>query len=202
VSEYETYSVWIGLGGIIVTFLAVVVAIWGERLRQSFSSPKLRISLESPALTSCNDGHQGWYYILCVKNERSSSPATNVQVLLTRVLKPTPEGAWEEQKFSGPVPVMWRWPQIQPPYETVGPDKWATFGYVIANTQDLVLQLYFRPNNLPPSISPNDATRLEFCAVSDTGRSKPIVVQVNWDGGWAEDADEMHSHLTVQSVPA
>jgi hypothetical protein len=202
VTEYETYSVWIALGGIIVTFLAVVVAIWGERLRQLLSSPKLRLSLDSPALTSRNDGHQGWYYILRVDNERSSSPATNVQVLLTRVLKQTPDGDWEDQTFSGPVPVMWRWPEIQPPYETVGPDKWATFGYVIANTQRLVLQFYFSPNNLTASIPPDEPTRLEFCAVSDTGRSKPLLVQVDWDGGWAEDAVEMHNHLTVQSVPA
>jgi hypothetical protein len=93
-TDYEKYSLWIGFGGVVVTFAAVVVAIWGERIRQHFTRPKLALSLDEPSLTSVTDGRQGWYYLLCVSNQRSSSPALNVRVLLTRIHKKGPDGCW------------------------------------------------------------------------------------------------------------
>ena len=96
---FEKYSLWIGFGGVLVTFLAVIVAIWGERIRQHWSMPKLVLFLNEPALTVTNSGIKGWYYILSVKNTRRSTPTQNVRILLSEMFKKGPDGAWQEKKI-------------------------------------------------------------------------------------------------------
>jgi hypothetical protein len=118
--------------------------------------PKLTIALDCPSLTTAKDEHganprDGWYFQLRVENTRPFYPAVNVQVLLTRVFKRGPDGFWQEQQFSDPVPVTWRWPYHQPMYETIGAyHKHATFGYVLEDSRALRLQLYFCPNGAFP----------------------------------------------------
>jgi hypothetical protein len=201
-TDFEKYSLWIGFGGVLATFAAVVVAIWGERIRQTWSSPKLTITLDEPSLTTTNDGRKGWYYLLCVKNERQSSPALNVRVLLTRVFKKGPDGSWQEQRFSGPTQVTWRWADLMPLYTTVGPEERATFGFLLQGSQAFELRLYSSPNNLRGDVPKGDPTRLEFRAVSDTVRSAAITVEVEWDGKWVEGRAEMQGHLVVKQVIA
>lgn len=201
-TDFEKYSLWIKLGGVLATLAAVVVAIWGERIRQHFASPKLTITLDEPSLTTTNDGRMGWYYLLCVKNERQSAPALNVRVLLMRVFKRGPDDSWQEQRFSGPTQVTWRWPDIMPLYATVGPPERATFGFLLQDSQAFGLQLYFPPNNLRGDVPKGEPTRFEFRAVSDTVRSETITLEVAWDGTWAEGRAEMQRHLVVKQVTA
>jgi len=199
-TDYEKYSLLIGIGSVAATFSAVVVAIWGERIRQRWASPKLRISLDEPSLTTTNDGRKGWYYRLCVKNERQSSPAVNVRVLLTRVWKKGPDGSWQEQRFSGPTQVTWQWPELMPLYATVGPEERATFGFLLQDSQGFELRPYSRPNNLQGIVVKGEQTRFEFKAVSDAVESKAIVVEVVWDGIWVDSPAEMRKHLIVKQV--
>jgi hypothetical protein len=201
-TDFEKYSLWISFGGVLATLAAVVVAIWGERIRQHLASPKLTITLDKPSLTKTNDGRKGWYYLLCVKNERQSSPALNVRVLLTRVFKKGPDGSWQEQRFSGPTQVMWRWPAIMPLYATVGPEERATFGFLLQGSQAFGLQVYYPPNNLQTDVLMGEPTRLEFRAVSDTVQSGVLTIEVAWDGTWGEGRAEMEGHLVVKQVTA
>jgi hypothetical protein len=98
--DFELYSLIINGIGVLVTLAVVVVAIWGEKLRQLWTKPKLQIVLEEPAFNVTQNGIRGWYYILRVRNERLSSPANNVRVLLTNIYKRAPNGSWQEVKFS------------------------------------------------------------------------------------------------------
>ena len=93
-TEYECYSLWINAIGIFVAIIVVIVAIFGERIRQLWSSPKLRISMTDPALTSTNNRTKGWYYLIRVTNERLDCPAEDVSLRLLKVYKKTPEGRW------------------------------------------------------------------------------------------------------------
>jgi hypothetical protein len=116
--------------------------------------------------------------------------------------KKGPDGSWKEQKFSGPTQVMWRWPQFSPLYTTVGPEEISTFGSLLENATSFELQLYWCPNNLQSTIPSKEPTRLTFKAVSDTGESKPLIIDVAWDGIWAEGREEMKDHLVVKEVLA
>jgi hypothetical protein len=196
-SEYEKYSLIISAAGVLTAIAVVVVAIWGEWFRQLLTKPKLILKFENPSFNVTTNGIKGWYYILRVKNKRSSSPAKNVRILLTNIYKKGPGGSWREVTFSGPVHVTWRWPQITPFHTTVGPDEFSTFGHLLENSKGFVLTLIGPPNNLQPLIPPNDPTRLVYKAVSDTAESNPISIEMVWNGQWDADSAKMENNLTI-----
>jgi hypothetical protein len=187
-TPFEQQSIIVGIAGALATFLAVLVALFGERLRQRWSAPKLRIELFEPAITTTNAGVKGWYYLLRVSNQRRTSPAANVRVLLTKIERKAPDGTWVEEPFSGPVQVTWRWPDLMAPYQTVGPSQIATFACVHQNDQEISLRLYWHPNNMRRGIAPSATVRLSFIAASDVAESAVLPVEVAWDGKWNEDA--------------
>jgi hypothetical protein len=57
-----------------------------------------------------------------------------------------------------------------------------------------------RPNNFDPTLPAGGKLRAHVQAVADNGDSKPIVVEISWDGMWAIGSDEMHGHLIVKEV--
>ena len=187
----------------VLTLIVIIVAIWGERIRQLWTTPKLHISLDSSkgVLNSRNDQKKAQYYILNVENTRRSSPAKNVRVLLTNIFKQTPDRAsWQEMSFSRPVHATWRWVNIVPPYTTIGPKEQSTFGYVVEGEQHFSLQLYWHPNNLDPKLPAKEPFRLEFQAVSDVAESNILLIEIAWDGQWKEGNEEMQKHLTVKRI--
>jgi hypothetical protein len=154
-SEYEKYSLLVEAIGTFITLVAVAVAIWGERIRRKWTKPKLVISLLDPAFNIAQpSGIKGWYYLISVTNDKPSSPAQNVRLLLCEVWRKDPSGSWYEHKFSGPVQIVWRWRNFSPQYPTIGPEVVATFGWLLENSDSFDLQLYLRPNNLRSSIPP------------------------------------------------
>lgn len=201
-TDFEKYSLIIVGISAVASFLVVTVAIWGERIRQFWVKPKLQMKLDDPIgiLNKTSDGKKGRYYLLRVSNNRKSSPAKNVRVLLTRVFKRGPDDTWIEKVFSGSTQVTWRWPLQMPLYLTIGPDELSTFGFLMEDSDKFSLQLYSIPNNLNHLISPNDPTRFEFKAVSDTAESNTLVVEVAWDGKWVEGGKEMQNHLIVKEI--
>ncbi len=201
-TDFEKYSLIILGTGAVASFLVVIAAIWGERIRQFWVKPRLRIRLDDPTgvLNKTSGGKKGRYYLLRVSNNRKSSPAKNVRVLLTRVFKRGPDDTWIEKVFSGPTQVTWRWPLQMPLYLTIGPAELSTFGFLMEDSDRFSLQLYSTPNNLNHLVPPNELTRFEFKAVSDTTESNAVVVEVAWDGKWVEGSEEMQSHLVVKEV--
>jgi len=198
-TEFENWTLVINGVGVLATLAVVILAIWGERIRQHWTKPQLNIELMEPSLTTAN-GQKAWYYLLRISNDRQSAPASNVRVHLEQVYKKGPEGSWQKQHFSGPAQVTWRWHTIRPLYAKIGPEDAATFGCLSKESDAFDLQLYWYPNNLSRRVLPDDLTRLEFKAVSDTAESRTIIVQVAWDGEWAEGRAEMPNHLVVQEI--
>jgi len=41
---------------------------------------------------------------------------------------------------------------------------------------------------------------VEVVAVADNGQSKPIRIEVAWDGNWSDDTEEMSRHLVVKEI--
>jgi hypothetical protein len=201
-TPFEKYSLLINSIFAFLTLSAVIIAIWGERIRQLWTKPKLKVEFDEPTLTSHTDGKEGWYYHLQISNNRKSSPANNVRVLLYKVFKKGPDGLWRERKFSGPVQVMWRWPQHMPQYTIIGPDEHSTFACLREDSHSIQLRLYWIPLNLDPDIGPNDPTRLEFKAVSDTAESDTRTLEIAWDGQWVQGSTEMSNHMIVKIVDA
>ncbi|MCF8146251.1 MAG: hypothetical protein K9N21_20275 [Deltaproteobacteria bacterium] len=194
---FEKWSIVVGIAGALATFLAVMVALFGEKIRQLWSSPKLQVRLFEPSVTPNNAGVKGWYYLLQVSNQSRSNPAANVRVLLSKIERKAPDGFWVEEPFSGPVQVMWRWPQFMAQYQTIGPPQIATFACVHQNEKEISLRSYWFPNNMRRSILPGEAVRLSFVAASDVSESDVRSVDISWDGKWTEDREEMKKNLRI-----
>ena len=199
-TDFECYSLIINAFGVTAAILIVIVAIWGEKIRQKWNSPKLTIELDETTFNETVGGIKGWYFRIKIKNDRQSSPANNVRLLITNVLKKGPDGNWIEQKFSGPTQVMWQWPRVTPLYLTIGPEQSATFGSLLSNSNAIELKFYWYPNNLEKVIKDNDQTLLRFKAVSDTAESNTLNIEVAWDGEWVEGITEMNNHCIVRET--
>ena len=199
-TDFEIYSLWIAAIGVFTTIIIIIIALWGERIRQIWSKPKLKIKLFEPTFNTTNDDRGGWYYLIQVVNCKQSSPANNVRLQLNKIFKKAPDDTWKEAKFSGPTQVMWQWSKHSPLFATIGPPEFATFGALLENSNAIELRMYWYPNNLKNIIKPNDPTRLEFTAVSDTAVSTPLTIEISWDGEWMKERSEMHNHCIVKEV--
>ncbi len=199
-NDYEKYSLLINSLGIFATLIIIIIAIWGERIRQKWNTPKLQLDLIEPTTNVTGHGRNGWYYLIQVKNNRKSVPAKNTRILLNKIYKKAPDGTWKEKEFSAPTQVMWQWPNISPLYATIGPPEIATFGALLEESYSIALKMYWYPNNLDRQILPNDPTRLDFKAVSDTNESNNLIVEISWDGEWNAGRLEMKTHCVVKQV--
>ena len=196
-TKYESWSLGVQIAGTVVAVAVIVVAVFGEKIRQWLSRPKITLSLREPNLTATNNQIWGWYYLLKVENSRRTCPAENVRAMMTKVYKKGPDNSWFEQRFSGPTQVMWQWPKTMPQFLTVGPEVNATFAAVLQNAREIELRMYWYPNNLSQHIKPNDPTRLCFKAVSDVDESNEITIEIAWDGQWIRGRTEMAEHLII-----
>jgi hypothetical protein len=118
------------------------------------------------------------------------------------MLKKGPDDSWQEQRFTGPVQVMWRWPDHIPQFATIGPDEYSTFARIIEGEKSLELRLYWYPNNLTAFIPPREITRLQFKAVSDIAESNALTIEIAWDGQWEQGSTEMARHMIIKEVNA
>ncbi|MEQ9568428.1 MAG: hypothetical protein RLN85_21890, partial [Pseudomonadales bacterium] len=129
----EACKFWLNWGAQLAiatgTIGAVVVALFGNWIRNKLVPPKLEISMERPLgievptiLTSPNgdqrEAKSRWYH-MSVKNLRRWSPATQVQVFLTQVEKPDAAGE-AKSIWVGEIPLKWRHQEIHPLARTIG----------------------------------------------------------------------------------
>jgi hypothetical protein len=196
-SPYEKCDLVIAAAGVLFTFLAVLIAIWGQPIRNHWSKPRLQIALKPPVFAETTHGKKGWYYLISVTNTRRSAPAQHVQLLLTTIWKQDPAGSWYEHVFSGPVQVTWRWHHNTPQFRTIGPEAHAVLG-TLREDEQFKLQLYLYPTNIIKWIRWDEPTLLVFKAVSDTAESKPLAIELTWDGKWTDAQDDIGKHCVVR----
>jgi len=199
-----TYEIWsliiqgaVGVG----TLLVAAIAIWGNLIRSWWSGPKLKVSLHNPMgeLTNLNDGTAVRYYHLRVANSRKWSPAHNVRVLLTKIFQPAADGRWVDRSFSGPLQLTWQFPQFHVRFPFIGPDDISDLGCIVKGHQ-FAITPYVVPNNFNGYVGPNQRIKVEVIAVADNGQSKPVLIEIAWDGNWSDDTAEMSRHLVVKEV--
>jgi hypothetical protein len=199
-SEFESCSLLVSWIGVFTTLIIIILAIWGEKIRQIWTKPKLEIFLDTPNFNVTKSGARGWYYLVRVTNKKISCPANNVRLLLIQMFKRGVDGDWREENFSGPVEVMWQNPSLNPNNVTIGPPQRATISSLVEGRDEFFFSLYWSPNNLKTTISASEPTRLVFQARSDTAQSNLITVEINWDGEWNEGRLKMQNHCIIRKV--
>lgn len=202
-TEYQIWSLVIEAVGVIATVIIIFIALFGEKIKQLWNSPKLKIDLTEPTcnITGPPSKQWGWYYRIKVWNKRKRVPAENTILNLNKVYKKTSEYDWQEQHFSGPSQINWQWTKTTPRKINIGyNEEIATFGSILEHGNLFNLKLYEYPNNLRRSIQANEPTVLEFQAVAYNAKSKPLLVEVSWNGEWSNKELEMKKKFVVHQI--
>jgi hypothetical protein len=212
-SSHFWWDWWVNLAGALATFLAVLVALFGQGFRAKFFPPELSLTLLNPegekthAQLRWQEGgeiKEGMedcrYYHLRVSNGRRWSPANQVQVQLLQMEEPAANGELQIV-WTGAVPLGWRHQQLYPAARTVGSDADVDLCSIVKGNW-----LDIHPLVVPFNLK---VRRLKACtfvmslqAHASECDSAVLRVKVTWDGQWHDGAQEMKRHLVVEVLNA
>lgn len=197
---WSTLGQWAGATG---TLLAVVAALFGDRIRKAIYPPLLKLTLKNQAgeKTPVNLGERttvGRWYHGRVENARRWSPASQVQVFLLQLEEKSADGGMHVT-WTGEIPVRWKHQEASPaarpfghPFDfdlcSVVKDKWVEIHPIV---------LPFNLNSRHRTASSMVAT---FQARGIESDSNLLRVSIAWDGGWSDDAEEMKRHMVVKEA--
>ena len=205
---------WVNLIVAVSTFLAVLVALFGERLRVRIFPPLLKLKLvrqegEKTRLTTSVPGESGYtteyvddarFYHLRVSNERRWSPATSVRVYLTRLEEPGPSEALQ-LVWVGNVPIRWRDQEVVPLLQTIGAAADCDLCRV-ERRGGLFLMPLIVPNSLEAHRTGKCKLVVTLQARSTEADSEVLRVGIYWDGRWEDGDAEMKKHLVIDEIPS
>ena len=193
------------------TVSAVLVALFGQAFRAKFFPPKLSLSLADvlgegthvmlvppPGVQSEPRSEEARYYHLQVANSRRWSPATEARVVLLQVEEPGPDGRLQI-RWNGDIPLGWRHNTVFPPFRTVGPDAFADLCSVVREKW-LQLHTLLTPFNLETTRRQAATLVVSVQVHAAEANSNVVRIKIAWDGRFAEGAQEMRRHLTVEEI--
>ena len=198
------------------TFLAVVVALFSERIKRWLHPPNLEINLKSDSgeLTTVSiEGpnkesvrpEKARYYHLCIRN--SGSTAHNTALYLLSIQLEGAAGEWYE-KWTGEVPLRWRHAEIYPLWRDIGASAVDVDLCALVRKKWLQLTPVILPNGFPND-TPDDPpgrwrkpVRL-IVTVQLKGtdaESAAITFLIDWKGDWAEGNVEILEQLRIKQT--
>ncbi len=200
---------WVSVAVAIGTIATVIVALFGQGFRSKFFPPQLVLKLAVTegekarvrlAWLDQGEPKERWedarYYHLRVSNERRWSPANNVQVFLIRMEEQGPDSELQIT-WSGEVPMRWRLQEVFPPARTIGPAADCDLCSVVKGKWLELLPLV-APYNMDVKRRQKSLVVLSLQARGNEADSPILRVQISWDGGWEDGAQEMKRHLVVK----
>lgn len=203
---------WVATG----TIAAVLVALFGDRLKRWMFPPRFSISLKSesgeptPVTLISPDGtretDKGRYYHLQVTNK--GTVATNAAVYLTSVMLPSAGGGWH-QAWSGETPLTWRHAELHGFFRSIGLTPVDADFLSLVKDKWVELCVSVRLNALPhdniPPINPGRwRDKMEIVVTiqvkATEGQSKPRLFHIAWDRIWEDGDMEIRRHLRIRPV--
>ena len=185
------------------TIAVAILAIWGDSIRTWFTGPKLALIPHNfrGTVVPITNGPRAVFYHLIVVNRRSTVTATNCRVLLKKIWRRAPNGAFQEVGLKVPLIFAWAPSEIMPPYISLRKEQVLDFGTVI-DGQD-----YYRPlllsytNNFQGFVRAGEVVRFGLEIVSDNFVSSRLqIFEVAWNGQWSDNLDVMAQNLQIQEV--
>jgi hypothetical protein len=194
---------------------AVLVALFGERLKAAMFRPKLQLSIPRPqgVATPVSVAHtsetmetktrieKGRYYHVEVRNLSRWPNATQVQICVTHIEERRADGNFEVE-WSGEVPLRWMHQEIHPLSREVGRPATCDLCDVVRDKWIELLPM-IKPFNLKSRRSKEDSPDsrdfvVTLQARSAEGFSPPLRVRISWDGEWEDGDVEMQRHVKIK----
>jgi hypothetical protein len=188
-----------GLTVFVQTVIAVS-AVWGNEIRALFFGPKLVLSLdcEEGQLTHTNtDRKLIRYFHLRVQNKRVGTPAIDTQVILNSIVPPHKEGTPKPLAINGRLPFPWKFGQGRP-YSIIGPDDFCDLAKLPEGGKlEVAAERWMLVENAL-DIQSGEKTTVEIIAIAVNGQSKPLKLDIFWDGQWPESDEEVTKHIKIE----
>jgi hypothetical protein len=196
------------------TLLVAIAAIYGDRIRGFLFSPDLRVSLYDPRgefspqrFKTVENGvpvesirKTRWYHVQ-ISNDKRFAVAHEVQVLIATLEKSGPNGLPMPTYAAGQLPLRWQHQEVYPAAtRTIGRPERADPLYV-TETKELALTPLFFPSSLQVTYRGRTTLWITIFAGSIETDSKPLRLQVAWDGEWDPGEAEMAQHLIITEEP-
>lgn len=182
------------------TLVLAALAIWGDRIKDWLFGPRLELSLVDKRGDRArrNNGRDVIYYHLRVKNRRRAV-AKSVQVLVQGLSRRIRGGAFVADKVVYPLPLVWTPAEMRQSSRDVFGTSTCDFGFLDLMSPGFELATQLRPNNFRGSVSVGDSVRFEVIAAGENVYfTKPLVLQVSWDGNWVDEP--IGDHLVIEQV--
>lgn len=196
------------------TFLAAMIALFGQSFWSWVKRPRLRVELvnkkgelESETIQWLEPGPGGAnvlrertrearFYRLRVTNLYQASAVQDIQIVVDAIDRPLPNNEQFVTEYHGPIPLKWQHAPAFPQFRSVGTPAVADF---LAVTEEGTLSVL---TTIPPNKYKMEyaLTTELWITVAARGRecdSPPARFRICWDGQWHAGADEMARHLTI-----
>jgi hypothetical protein len=202
---------WIQIAVAVGTLAVAFVALFGDWLRARLFRPRLHLSLVDPMgeattvriIWGTEEGPReqsagARYYHVRVSNVARWPNATEAQVRLVRLEEPGPDGELQ-LRWTGDMPINWKFPQLHPLARTIGPDADCDLCSVV---EDKWLEVHpvVTPGNLITKYHRPVTIVLTLQSKFSEGVSNLQRFQIAWDGKWAAGEAEMQRHLVVKEL--
>ena len=199
---------WVSELGVAGTLVIAIAAIWGDKIRGTLFGPKLRLALvDNVGELTTQVVQRGQaalqfiparYYHVRVRNPRSY-PATEVQILLTRLDVRRPDGK-PQKMHTGALPLGWKFQAPHPETRTIGRATVADADLFFVCPDFLQLTPIILPFNLSAMMQGEVHIWLTLVARGLECESKPLRLRIDWDGKWERGDTEMGRHLTIAPI--
>lgn len=200
------------------TLGAVAAAIWGDWLRDHLAAPILKIELTDPigsllpiasppGLVMTQSRTAFWVHGRVVNKRRWVTPK-NCRVLLRTLQLRGVDGKFAPVLLSVPLRFVWSPSEITGPTVDVPIDHYFDFGRIIHPPfpgPDCVFVpvLYSVSNNFQGIVRAGGCLRFGLQVQADNySRDDLTVIEVEWNGNWSEDPDQMRQNLKVAIIAA
>ncbi len=188
------------------TIGSVIVALFGNWIRLTFSPPNLIVGLlsdegEKIDVSNATTGQkvdEARYYHLLVSNRRRWFTATNTDVRLLQVEEPAPGGSWRTT-WKATVPIHCRHQESNPLKHNIG----SAMDFDICSvwkTGRVQIHPIIAPNNLKTVWNGPCDLILSLQATSTEVDSRVVRLRISWDGKWQDGAKEMQDHFKIREA--
>jgi len=206
--ESRVWQFWLNFGVqtavALATFLAALVALFGERWRARLFPPRLAlrlvpgfgVSISRESLEKVKTPAR--YHHVRATNNATWPQAKRAQVYMTRVESKGPDGEMRSQ-WTGNIPILWQYQEAQPLTRPLGPPFDCTLCSV---TKGGFLELWplIAPFNFSGAFEPPVDIVVTLQIRSDDGVSPERSFRTSWDGQWHDGDREMADHFVVRDV--
>jgi hypothetical protein len=181
------------------SFLVVVAAVYGDKIRDYLFGPKLQLQLvsERGELTT-RAGYKTLYWTIRVENKRNASLARRVRVLCKKIEKKQEGGSFVVVPPVIPLQLKWSLREYPDFFSNITDEDYCDLGSLGATT-GFVLGLIQFTNNFGGRLLKNETLRVHFVVSAENYTSRaPYILEIFWDGTWIANADDMMHHLVIK----